>query len=206
MDRGGTNCRPGRIDRTGEPLQRAVRPGPDAPHRRVVRRGQPRDRRADRPARPCLVVEPRDSDLVGRDPPGDADRRSRDRVLHARRRRTVAGRAIRVPARRRGPGRRPRRLPRRDPVRQHAPSADRRDERLGIAAAVGAAIVYGAAYPATAVGLRSFSPLAVAGLANTIALVIVMALAVAGMIPRPSPEPLSPPRLQRLLVLAAFGG
>jgi drug/metabolite transporter (DMT)-like permease len=91
-------------------------------------------------------------------------------------------------------------------VTEASRATDRQVERVGIAAAVGAAIVYGAAYPATAIGLRSFSPLAVAGLANTVALVIVVALAVAGVIPRPSPEPLSPPRLQRLLVLAAFGG
>ena len=39
------------------------------------------------------------------------------------------------------------------------------EARNGMAAAIGAAIVYGAAYPATAVALRSFSPLAVAGLA-----------------------------------------
>jgi drug/metabolite transporter (DMT)-like permease len=87
-----------------------------------------------------------------------------------------------------------------------AAATDRRDERLGIAAAVGAAIVYGAAYPATAIGLRSFSPLAVAGLANTIALVIVVVLAVVGVIPHISRQPLSQPRLARLLVLAAFGG
>jgi drug/metabolite transporter (DMT)-like permease len=87
-----------------------------------------------------------------------------------------------------------------------SPPTDRRDERIGIAAAVGAAIVYGAAYPATAIGLRSFSPLAIAGLANTIALVIVVVLAVVGLLPRPSPEPLTMPRLSRLLVLASLGG
>ena len=86
------------------------------------------------------------------------------------------------------------------------PATDRRDERVGIAAAVGAAVVYGAAYPATAIALRSFSPLAVAGLANTIALVIVVVLAVVGLIPRTSPERLTTPRVTRLLVLAAFGG
>jgi drug/metabolite transporter, DME family len=83
---------------------------------------------------------------------------------------------------------------------------DRSDERLGIAAAVGAAIVYGAAYPATAVALRSFSPIAVAGLANTIAIVIVLALVVVGVLPMTSPLPLSPARLARLVALASLGG
>jgi len=91
-------------------------------------------------------------------------------------------------------------------VTDAAPPIDRGDERVGIAAAIGAAIVYGAAYPATAIGLRSFSPLAIAGLANTIALVIVVVLAAGGVIRRPSTEPLSAPRLERLVILAAFGG
>ena len=45
------------------------------------------------------------------------------------------------------------------------------EARIGMAAAIAAAIIYGAAYPATAVALRSFSPLAVAGLSCTLALV-----------------------------------
>jgi drug/metabolite transporter (DMT)-like permease len=75
-----------------------------------------------------------------------------------------------------------------------------------MAAAIAAAIIYGAAYPATAVALRSFSPLAVAGLSCTIALVLVVGLAVAGVLPRPSVEPLTWPRLSRLIVLALLGG
>ena len=51
-----------------------------------------------------------------------------------------------------------------------SPSPDTTDERIGVAAAIAAAIIYGAAYPATAVALRSFSPLAVAGLSCTLAL------------------------------------
>ena len=46
----------------------------------------------------------------------------------------------------------------------------------------------------------------VAGLANSIALVIVVGLAVVGVLPRTSPEPLTPPRLARLVVLASLGG
>ena len=83
---------------------------------------------------------------------------------------------------------------------------DQREARVGIAAAIGAAVVYGAAYPATAIGLRSFSPLAVAGLANTLALAIVVGLAVAGVLPRTSADGLTRPRLGRLFVLASLGG
>ncbi len=51
-----------------------------------------------------------------------------------------------------------------------------------MAAALGAAIVYGAAYPATAIALRSFSPLAIAGLSCTLALVVVIGLAAGGVL------------------------
>ena len=75
-----------------------------------------------------------------------------------------------------------------------------------MAAAIAAAIIYGAAYPATAVALRSFSPLAVAGLSCTLALVLVVGLAVAGVLPRPAVASLTWPRLSRLIVLALLGG
>jgi DME family drug/metabolite transporter len=80
------------------------------------------------------------------------------------------------------------------------------EERLGIAAAIAAAIIYGAAYPATAVALRSFSPLAIAGLSCTLALVIVIGLAVTGVLPRPAFEAMTRPRLARLTLLALLGG
>ena len=51
------------------------------------------------------------------------------------------------------------------------------DHHAGMLAAAGAAFVYGAAYPATAVALRSFSPLAIAGWSCTLALVLVVGLA-----------------------------
>ena len=41
--------------------------------------------------------------------------------------------------------------------------ADVRSQRIGIAAAAVAAISFGAAFPATAVALRAYSPLAAAG-------------------------------------------
>ncbi len=80
------------------------------------------------------------------------------------------------------------------------------DERLGILAAAGAAILYGAAYPATAVALRSFSPLAIAGLACTIALPFVVVAAATGLIAPPSRAALNGPSLLRLIVLGGLGG
>ncbi len=80
------------------------------------------------------------------------------------------------------------------------------DHRTGMIAAAGAAIVYGAAYPATAVALRSFSPLAIAGWACTLALVLVFVLAAGGFIERPSTGNLTTARLIRLAVLALLGG
>jgi drug/metabolite transporter (DMT)-like permease len=80
------------------------------------------------------------------------------------------------------------------------------EERLGVGAAAAAAILYGAAYPATAVALRSFSPLAVAGLSCTLALVVVIGLALAGILPRPSVRAMTRPRLARLTLLALLGG
>lgn len=81
-----------------------------------------------------------------------------------------------------------------------------RDERIGLAAAAGAAIIYGSAYPATAIALRSFTPVGVAGLASTIALPFVVAAAAAGLIARPSPAIANVASLLRLLVLACLGG
>jgi probable blue pigment (indigoidine) exporter len=80
------------------------------------------------------------------------------------------------------------------------------DERVGSLAAAGAAVLYGAAYPATAIALQSFSPLAIAGLACVIALPIVIGLAAAGLLPRPGLASLTGPGLLRLVVLAALGG
>ena len=81
-----------------------------------------------------------------------------------------------------------------------------RDERAGLLFAVGAAILYGAAFPATAVALRSFTPLGVAGLACTLALPVVVLLGAIGWLPRPSVRNLDGPRLLRLAVLSGLGG
>jgi probable blue pigment (indigoidine) exporter len=81
-----------------------------------------------------------------------------------------------------------------------------RDERLGLAFAAIAAIIYGAAYPATAIALRSFTPLGIAALACTLALPVVIGLGAIGWLPRPSFAGLDRPRLVRLVVLSALGG
>jgi DME family drug/metabolite transporter len=73
-------------------------------------------------------------------------------------------------------------------------------------AAAGAAIVYGAAYPATAVALRSFSPLAIAGWSCLLALILVVVLAMSGLIPGPQVDGFSRARLVRLAALAFLGG
>jgi probable blue pigment (indigoidine) exporter len=81
-----------------------------------------------------------------------------------------------------------------------------RDERLGLVFAAIAAIIYGAAYPATAIALRSFTPLGIAALACTLALPVVIGLGAIGWLPRPSFAGLDRPRLVRLVVLSALGG
>ncbi|MDO8485284.1 MAG: DMT family transporter [Candidatus Limnocylindrales bacterium] len=88
----------------------------------------------------------------------------------------------------------------------HPTSPGIRDQRIGLAAAIGAAVIYGAAYPATAIALRSFTPLGIAGLACTIALGLVLGLARLGALPQPSLAGMTGPRLGRLAVLACLGG
>lgn len=80
------------------------------------------------------------------------------------------------------------------------------DERNGLLFAAAAAIIYGAAYPATAIALRSFSPLGIAALACTLALPVIIALGWIGWLPRPSLGGMDGPRLVRLIVLSALGG
>ena len=89
-------------------------------------------------------------------------------------------------------------------MRTTAPTAT--EERRGIFAAAGAAVLYGAAYPATAIALQSFTPLAIAGIACTIALPFVILAALTGVIGRPTRAVLRPQSLVRLVVLAGLGG
>jgi len=81
-----------------------------------------------------------------------------------------------------------------------------REQRTGLLFAAVAAVIYGAAYPATAIALRSFTPLAIAALACTIALPVVVALGWAGWLPRPNVGGLDGPRLVRLATLSGLGG
>jgi len=92
------------------------------------------------------------------------------------------------------------------PISPASAAARAAESRIGVAAAITAAFIYGAAYPATAVAIRSFSPLGVAGLSCTLALVIVVGLAVAGVLPAPSIGSMTRPRLIRLVTLALLGG
>jgi drug/metabolite transporter (DMT)-like permease len=73
-------------------------------------------------------------------------------------------------------------------------------------AAAGAAVMFGAAYPVTAVALRSFQPVALAGLQATIGLLVVAGLAAFGVVERSRLRPLEPRRLARLFVLGLLGG
>ncbi len=88
----------------------------------------------------------------------------------------------------------------------HASPPANHDLRTGLLLAAAAAILYGAAYPATGIALRSFTPLGIAAIACTIALPVVIALAVTGILPRPSTAAWNRASLLRLVALTAFGG
>ena len=104
----------------------------------------------------------------------------------------------------------PRARPQRHVLRRYAlavrPFSDRHDVAIGVAFAAGAAILYGAAYPATAVALRSFTPLGVAALACTMALPVLLLLAAGGVLPRPALRSLTWSGALRLTILALLGG
>lgn len=84
--------------------------------------------------------------------------------------------------------------------------ADHRSERIGVLAAALAAISFGVAFPATSVVLRSWEPLAGAATYSTGALLMLVVLAVAGVLPRPASGWWSPPALVRLTAVALVGG
>ncbi len=84
--------------------------------------------------------------------------------------------------------------------------ADHRSERIGVLAAALAAISFGAAFPATAVVLRAYTPLAAAAPYSTIALLFMVALAAMGLIPRPAAGWTRPDALVRLGAVALVGG
>ncbi|MEO6208393.1 MAG: DMT family transporter [Candidatus Limnocylindrales bacterium] len=82
----------------------------------------------------------------------------------------------------------------------------RHEERNGLLFAAAAAVIYGAAYPATAIALRSYTPLGIAALACTLALPVVIVLGWIGWLPRPSVRGLDRSRSLRLIILSALGG
>lgn len=85
-------------------------------------------------------------------------------------------------------------------------AADHRSERIGVLAAALAAISFGAAFPATAVVLRAYTPLAGAATYSFLAFVLMLVLAFAGIIPRPAPGWATPGALMRLTGVALVGG
>lgn len=87
-----------------------------------------------------------------------------------------------------------------------ASPAAARSERIGVLAAALAAISFGAAFPATAVVLRAFTPLAGAATYSLIALVLMLGLALGGVIPRPAPGWNTRGALVRLAAVALVGG
>ena len=72
--------------------------------------------------------------------------------------------------------------------------------------AAGVAVLYGAAYPATAVALRSFPPLGIAGWSSSLAMVLVAGLSFTGLVARPQLGGMTPPGLGRLIALSLLGG
>jgi drug/metabolite transporter (DMT)-like permease len=87
-----------------------------------------------------------------------------------------------------------------------ASPVDHRSERIGVLAAAAAAISFGAAFPATAVVLRAYTPLAAAATYSSLALLLMLGLAAAGAIPRPAPGWRAPGALARLCAVALVGG
>jgi drug/metabolite transporter (DMT)-like permease len=65
---------------------------------------------------------------------------------------------------------------------------------------------FGVSYPLTAVALRSWSPLGVAAVQGTGALALIVILAIAGILPRPSDAALTRRGMTRLAVLGFMGG
>ena len=81
-----------------------------------------------------------------------------------------------------------------------------RTDRTGFLSAAIAAILFGAAYPVTAIALRSFQPVALAALTGTLALAVIVLLAVVGPLSRPRDWMLTRRQAGQLAVLGLLGG
>jgi drug/metabolite transporter (DMT)-like permease len=79
-------------------------------------------------------------------------------------------------------------------------------EQFGIAAAAGAAVLFGLSFPITVFALRSFTPLGTAALSCTIAFVVLVLLSALGIVPRPALRDRGPANLGRLAFVALVGG
>ena len=79
-------------------------------------------------------------------------------------------------------------------------------EQFGIAAAAGAAVLFGLSFPITVFALRSFTPIGTAALSCTIAFVALVLLSALGIIPRPALRDRGPANLGRLVFVALVGG
>ena len=81
-----------------------------------------------------------------------------------------------------------------------------RNDRTGFLSAAIAAMLFGAAYPVTAIALRSFQPVALAALTGTLALAVIVLLAVVGPLSRPRDWMLTRGQAGQLAVLGLLGG
>jgi probable blue pigment (indigoidine) exporter len=79
-------------------------------------------------------------------------------------------------------------------------------EQIGVLAAAGAAVIFGIAFPATAVALRSFEPLAVAGISCSLGLGLLVTLIALGVVPPAGLDGLDRGRGLRLLALGLLSG
>ena len=79
-------------------------------------------------------------------------------------------------------------------------------EQVGIAAAAGAAVLFGLSFPITVFALRSFTPIGTAALSCTIAFVVLLLLAALGVVPRPMLRERTRANGARLAFVALVGG
>ena len=81
-----------------------------------------------------------------------------------------------------------------------------RSQRIGVLAAALAAIGFGSSYPATAIALRSFTPLSSAAVQGSLALLLVAGLVAVRVLPGPSAAARTSHGLRRLALLGLLGG